>query len=67
MTSVALLGVGLMGSGMGHRLLKAGFPLAIYNRSPDKAAPLVVEGARLADSPRAAAAGAQIVISHGGR
>jgi 3-hydroxyisobutyrate dehydrogenase len=52
-----------MGSGMGRSLLKAGFPLAVYNRSADKAAPLVAEGARLADSPRAAAAGAQVVIS----
>jgi 3-hydroxyisobutyrate dehydrogenase len=52
-----------MGSGMAHRLLGAGFPLTIYNRTADKAAPLVAEGARLAKSPSAAAVGAAFVVS----
>jgi 3-hydroxyisobutyrate dehydrogenase len=52
-----------MGSGMARRLLGAGFPLTIYNRSADKAAPLVAEGARLATSPDAAADGAAFVVS----
>jgi 3-hydroxyisobutyrate dehydrogenase len=60
---VALLGLGLMGSGMARRLLGAGFPLTVYNRTADKAAPLVAEGARLAASPREAAAGADIFVS----
>ena len=37
---VAILGLGIMGSGMAGRLLSAGFPLAVYNRNTDKAAPL---------------------------
>ena len=61
--SVALLGLGLMGSGMARRLLGAGFPLTIYNRTADKASPLVAEGARLAKSPSEAAAGAEFVVS----
>lgn len=60
---VALLGLGLMGTGMAHRLLGAGFPLAVYNRTAEKAAPLVAEGARLAGSPREAATDAGVVIS----
>ena len=60
---VALFGLGLMGSGMARRLLGAGFPLTIYNRTADKAAPLVAEGARLAKSPSAAADGAAFVVS----
>jgi 3-hydroxyisobutyrate dehydrogenase len=52
-----------MGSGMARRLLGAGFPLTIYNRTADKAAPLVAEGARLARSPHEAAAGADFVVS----
>lgn len=52
-----------MGSGMARRLLGAGFPLTIYNRTTDKAAPLVAEGARLADSPGEAAHGAAFVVS----
>ncbi len=59
---VAFLGLGIMGGGMARRLLGAGFPLTVYNRNPDRAAPLVAEGAKLAASPRAAAANAEIVI-----
>jgi 3-hydroxyisobutyrate dehydrogenase len=60
---VAILGLGLMGSGMARRLLGAGFPLTVYNRSADKAASLVADGARLAPSPRDAATGAQFIVS----
>ena len=60
---VAVLGLGLMGSGMARRLLGAGFPLTVYNRSADKAASLVADGARLAESPRDAAARAEFVVS----
>jgi 3-hydroxyisobutyrate dehydrogenase len=59
---IALLGLGLMGSGMARRLLKAGFPLTIYNRNAAKTAPLAAEGARVASSPRTAAAWANVVI-----
>jgi 3-hydroxyisobutyrate dehydrogenase len=60
---VALIGLGIMGSGMAGRLLSAGFPLAIYNRSRDKAAPFESAGAVLAASPREAASRAEVVIS----
>jgi 3-hydroxyisobutyrate dehydrogenase len=60
---VAFLGLGIMGSGMAQRLLGAGFPLTVYNRSRDKAASLVTGGARLAASPREAAASADVIIS----
>jgi 3-hydroxyisobutyrate dehydrogenase len=62
-TRVALLGLGLMGSGMARRLLGAGFPLTVYNRSRERASPLAGEGAYLADSPREAAARADVVLS----
>ncbi len=61
--SVALLGLGTMGSGMASNLLKAGFPLAVYNRTAAKAEPFVQQGARVAESPAAAAQGAQVVVS----
>lgn len=63
MQSVALLGTGIMGFGMAQNLLKAGFPLAVYNRTREKAEPLAAQGARLADTPRAAAEGADVVIA----
>jgi len=52
-----------MGGGMARRLLAAGFPLSVYNRTAERAAPLVAEGARLAPTPRVAAAGAEIILS----
>ncbi len=60
---IAFLGLGIMGGGMARRLLGAGFPLTVYNRNPAKAAPLGAAGARVAESPRTAAAGADLVFS----
>src|SRR6185369_382043 len=60
---VALIGLGLMGTGMARRLLGAGFPLTVYNRNPQRAALLADEGAHVAASPREAAARADIVLS----
>ncbi len=48
---------------MSLRLRAAGFPVTVYNRTPEKAAAVVAAGAELADSPRAAAEGAAIVFS----
>jgi 3-hydroxyisobutyrate dehydrogenase len=60
---VALFGLGIMGSGMARRLLGAGFPLAVYNRSAEKAEAVRQEGAEVAASPRDAAKGVDIAIS----
>jgi len=48
---------------MAGHLLDAGYPLTIWNRTPGKAQALEARGARLAKSPREAAAGAAVVIS----
>lgn len=61
--SVAILGLGTMGAGMAANLLKAGFSLAVYNRTPEKAKALVGDGARLAATPAEAVRDASIVIS----
>jgi 3-hydroxyisobutyrate dehydrogenase len=60
---IAFLGLGTMGAGMARRLVAADFDVAVWNRSPEKAAPLVTAGARVADTPAAAAAGAGIVVA----
>jgi len=62
-TKIALLGLGLMGTGMAGRLLDAGYPLSVYNRTPGKAEAFVARGAREFASPRAAVAGAAVIIS----
>ena len=62
-TKIAVLGLGTMGSGMAANLLKAGFPLTVYNRTPSKATQLVEAGARLAETPAQVAKEAQIILS----
>lgn len=63
MQKIAFLGLGTMGLPMARRLLAAGHPLTVWNRTPYKAGPLVAEGARLADGPGEAVAGADVVIT----
>jgi 3-hydroxyisobutyrate dehydrogenase len=62
-TRIAFLGLGIMGSGMAGRLLDAGTRLTVYNRSPERAAPLAALGALVASTPRDAVAEADIVCS----
>src|SRR5689334_8721865 len=52
-----------MGRPMGHNLLKAGFPLVVWNRTPARAESLVAAGARLAPSAKDAAAAADVLIT----
>jgi 3-hydroxyisobutyrate dehydrogenase-like beta-hydroxyacid dehydrogenase len=61
--SVAFLGLGKMGFAMAANLQRAGHPLVVWNRSSEKAGPLLSSGARLAESPAATAQAADIVIS----
>lgn len=60
---LGFVGLGAMGSRMAKRLLAAGYPVVGYNRTPAKARWLVEAGLRLADSPREAAEGSQVVFS----
>jgi 3-hydroxyisobutyrate dehydrogenase len=48
---------------MARRLIDAGFSVRVWNRSPEKAAPLVDEGASLASTPADAAKGADVLIT----
>jgi 3-hydroxyisobutyrate dehydrogenase len=61
--SVALIGLGTMGSGMARNLLKAGFPLTVHNRTTAKASPFAAMGACVASSPAEASTGASIIIT----
>ena len=62
--TVALIGLGQMGLAMAGNLLKAGYRLRVWNRTPDKAGPLVERGATAAASPaEAVGAGTSIVIT----
>src|SRR5260221_10273756 len=63
MQTVAFMGLGTMGGGMARRLLGAGFPLVVWNRTAARAEPLASLGATVASSPRDAASRADVVIS----
>jgi 3-hydroxyisobutyrate dehydrogenase len=60
---IALLGLGTMGRGMALNLLKAGFPLTVYNRTRAKAEALAEAGAVVAENPARAAEGATVVLA----
>jgi 3-hydroxyisobutyrate dehydrogenase-like beta-hydroxyacid dehydrogenase len=61
--TVGLIGLGLMGKPMGRNLLRAGFPLVVWNRTAARAEELVSEGAKLAPNPRETAAAADVLIT----
>jgi hypothetical protein len=60
---VAVLGTGTMGAPMARNLLKAGFQVRVWNRTPDKARVLAAEGADLAETPADAVREAALVIT----
>jgi 3-hydroxyisobutyrate dehydrogenase-like beta-hydroxyacid dehydrogenase len=61
--SIAVVGLGRMGAGAARRLLDQGHLLVVWNRTPEKEAPLVERGAQAAQSPGEAAASAGIVVT----
>jgi 2-hydroxy-3-oxopropionate reductase len=61
MTSIAFIGLGIMGSPMAVHLAKAGHDVVGYNRSPEKTKPLVEAGGRAAGSVAEAVSGAEVV------
>jgi 3-hydroxyisobutyrate dehydrogenase len=63
MARIAFVGLGKMGLGMAGRLLLAGHQLNVFNRTPEKAAPLLGAAVRLCASPRDACGDADAVVS----
>ncbi len=61
--SVAVLGAGAMGAGMVRSLRRAGIAVRVWNRNGEKARALAAVGAEPCDSPAAAAAGADVVLT----
>src|ERR1700722_12828513 len=60
---VAVIGLGRIGTGIAHSLLRRGFRVRVYNRTVARAAPLVSAGATLAPTPAQAARGVPVVVS----
>ena len=60
---VGFIGLGIMGMPMARNLLRAGFEVVAYNRTPSKAEALAKEGARKASSPKELAMECPVVIT----
>ncbi|MDP3040330.1 MAG: NAD(P)-dependent oxidoreductase [Deltaproteobacteria bacterium] len=63
MQKVGFAGIGLMGQQMTRRLLMAGFPVMIWNRTKGKAQFVLTAGAAWGDSPKALAQACDVVIT----
>lgn len=63
MKRVGFIGMGNMGKPMAKNLLKAGFPLTVYNRTKSKTAELREMGAKIADSPKEVTLNSDVVVS----
>jgi 3-hydroxyisobutyrate dehydrogenase len=61
--TVGVLGTGIMGAAMARNLIKAGHTVRVWNRSADKAAPLAIDGAEVAETPAEAVRNADVVLT----
>ena len=61
--SIGFVGLGAMGALIVPRLMAAGHHVTGWNRSREKATPLIAAGMVFADTPRTVAAGSEIVFS----
>jgi 3-hydroxyisobutyrate dehydrogenase len=62
-TRIGWIGTGVMGSSMCGHLMAAGYSATVFNRTAEKAKPLLDKGAKLADSPRAVAAASDVIFT----
>lgn len=63
MTTVAVLGTGIMGAPMARHLVQAGFDVRAWNRTLEKAQPLAVHGVQVCSSPAEAMRGADFLLT----
>jgi 3-hydroxyisobutyrate dehydrogenase len=61
--TVALLGAGIMGAGMGRSMLRAGLPLHVWNRTEARAKALEPAGAVIAATPAGAVRDADVIVT----
>ncbi|MEV0490053.1 NAD(P)-dependent oxidoreductase [Streptomyces atratus] len=61
--TVAVLGTGIMGSGMARSLLRAGLDVRAWNRTQAKAAPLAADGATVTETAEEAVRGADVIVT----
>ena len=63
MERIGFVGLGTMGAAMAGNLVRAGFPLVVWNRTPGRAGPLIELGATAAPTPAAVAKTSDVVVT----
>lgn len=63
MKNIGFIGLGIMGRPMAKNLLKAGYPVVVYDIVPTAVGEVVAAGARAGQSPKAVAAASDVVIT----
>ncbi|QNT77484.1 NAD(P)-dependent oxidoreductase [Entomobacter blattae] len=61
--TIGFIGLGAMGSALAERLLAAGYPLTVFNRTPARCLPLVQKGAKAANTPAECAKSSEILFT----
>ncbi|MFG1993431.1 NAD(P)-dependent oxidoreductase [Actinoplanes sp. NPDC048988] len=61
--TVSVLGTGIMGAAMARNLVKNGFTVRVWNRTPERAQPLAADGARVVTTVEEAVRGADVVLT----
>jgi 3-hydroxyisobutyrate dehydrogenase len=59
---IAVIGTGIMGSGIATNFLKKGYKVIVWNRTKEKLKPLLIQGAIAVDTPKAASTKADIIF-----
>jgi len=60
---IGFIGLGIMGKPMSYNLLRAGYPLVVYNRTKAKVEEMVKEGAQAAKNPKEVGEKSEVVIT----
>nr|WP_173105980.1 NAD(P)-dependent oxidoreductase [Bacillus sp. KH172YL63] len=60
---IGFIGTGVMGQSMAAHIQKAGYSLLVYNRTKEKATPLIENGAKWAETPKELAQASDVVIT----
>lgn len=60
--TIGFIGLGIMGHAMAHNLLRAGYPLTVWNRTPGRGQALAAAGATEGQSPADVAARSSVIL-----
>ena len=63
MEKVGFIGTGVMGFSMAGNLMENGYPLGLFNRTRERALPLIERGAEWHDTPAGLAAASDVIIT----